>query len=133
MTMKGFTYILDIIRLKGSFLLFLTGKGHPYLTQEGEDREGNPNQYISNFRNGATAGFKYFEFDGTNRVGIVTRGNASGTVKLSTEIDGKAIAEIEISSSDQWKRSEGEMLPLQGVYPLYYTFEGKGKVRSIEF
>ncbi|ETT73280.1 glycoside hydrolase [Paenibacillus sp. FSL R7-277] len=118
---------------RGSFLLFLTGKGHPYLTQEGEDREGNSNQYISNFRNGATAGFKYFEFEGTNRIGIVTRGNATGKVKVSTELGGKAVAEIEVSSSEQWKHFEGEMTSLNRVYPLYFTFEGKGKLDLISF
>ncbi len=33
---------------------------HPYFTQDGEDREENPNQYIANMTNGAVAGFKYF-------------------------------------------------------------------------
>lgn len=26
---------------------------HPYFTQDGEDREDNPNQYIANLRDGA--------------------------------------------------------------------------------
>lgn len=46
----------------GSFLLFLKGRRHPYFTQEGEDREHNPNQYIADLGHGATAGFKYFAF-----------------------------------------------------------------------
>ena len=40
-------------------------EAHPYFTQTGKDREENGDQYIANMRDGATAGFKYFTFDGT--------------------------------------------------------------------
>lgn len=38
---------------------------HPYFTQTGKDREGNGDQYIANMRDGAVAGFKYFDIRGS--------------------------------------------------------------------
>ena len=35
--------------------------GHPYLTQDGKDREQGSDQYIANMCDGAVAGFKYFD------------------------------------------------------------------------
>jgi len=46
---------------------------HPYFTQEGEDREDNPNQYIANMCDGAVAGFKYFNMTNASSVSVKVR------------------------------------------------------------
>ena len=52
---------------------------HPYFTQSGEDRERDPDQYVKNFCDGATAGFKYFDFDGcAHGISVTVRGKAKG-------------------------------------------------------
>lgn len=48
--------------------------GHPYLTQEGKDREQGSDQYIANMCDGAVAGFKYFDLRETSKVRINIKG-----------------------------------------------------------
>ena len=44
----------------------IRGNKHPYITQDGQDRECNPQQYIANMRNYSVAGFKYFDVTDKN-------------------------------------------------------------------
>ena len=56
-----------------------------YITQDGEDRECGPDQYISQIENGTVVGFKYFLFDGTeSRLCVQVRGFAQGTLLFMT-------------------------------------------------
>ena len=50
---------------KGACFSFFTTQiwTHPRLTQDGEDRESDPGQYIANLRDLALTGFKYFDFE----------------------------------------------------------------------
>lgn len=64
--------------------------GHPYLTQDGKDREQGSDQYIANMCDGAVAGFKYFDLRETSKVRINIKGKATGVVYVSTEEGGQA-------------------------------------------
>jgi hypothetical protein len=99
---------------------------HPYFTQTGKDREDNPDQYIANMRDGAVAGFKYFRFEDTKRIQIYGNGNASGKMIVSTEWNGKSVAEIPIVPSKERKEYSADMLPITGIQPLYFRYEGQG-------
>ena len=74
-------------------------KGYPYLTQDGPDREGGPDQYIANMSEGAVAGFKYFDLSGTSKIRINIKGNAFGIVSVSTQENGRPVARIKIKPS----------------------------------
>lgn len=100
---------------------------HPYFTQSGEDREDNPDQYIANFCNGATAGFKYFDFAGNKKIAVTVCGNASGTLVVKDGLDGDVVAKIAIKPCTTRKEYSAEMNMTDGVRPLYFTFEGSGK------
>ena len=100
---------------------------HPYFTQSGEDREDNPDQYIANFCNGATAGFKYFDFAGNKKIAVTVCGNASGTLVVKDGLDGNVVAKIAIKPCTTRKEYSAEMNMTDGVRPLYFTFEGSGK------
>ena len=54
---------------------------HPYFTQEGKGREGR--QYIANMRDGAVAGFKYFDLTETRRVKVWARGRGRGVIRAA--------------------------------------------------
>lgn len=96
-----------------------------YFSQSGADRGNNPNQYIANFCNGATAGFKYFAFDGANKIFVEVRGNADGIIKVT---DGeKTVAQIPIKPCKTRMVYSSELKIQNGVKPLYFTFSGKGK------
>ena len=60
---------------------------HPYFTQTGGDREENGDQYIANMRDGAVAGFKYFDIRGLNTVTVGLSGTAQGAFVLSITPD----------------------------------------------
>ena len=51
---------------------------HPYLTQSGTDRENNPEQYIANMRDGASAVFKYFDVHSISGLGLLLGGTGTG-------------------------------------------------------
>lgn len=100
---------------------------HPYFTQSGKDREDNGDQYIANFCDGATAGFKYFDFVSANHVAVTVKGNAQGTLIVKDNIDGKVVAQIKITPSKGPEEFSAPLEIAKGVKPLYFTFVGKGK------
>ena len=99
---------------------------HPAFTQEGEDRECDPNQYIQNMRDGATAGYKYFAMDGAKHVVVETRGDARGEMVVRDGMGGPVVARVGITPSAGWARHEGGLAIGDGVKALYFTFEGEG-------
>ena len=63
--------------------IFRTGHAKdPYLTQEGKDREENPNQYIRNFNDGCSCTYKYFDLKATKSFGVKLDGKANGKLIL---------------------------------------------------
>lgn len=99
---------------------------HPAFTQEGEDREDNPNQYINNMRDGATAGYRYFNFEKANRIAVSVRGTATGKFVVKDERFGKVVAEIPVQPSKDWTEFEAHLNIETGKHPLYFTYEGEG-------
>ena len=102
---------------------------HPYFTQSGADRESDPDQYIANLRDGATAGFKYFKFDELSKITVMVRGGGTGRMEVRTTPKGDVIAEISIIPSSAWETCEGAVnAPHSGVSALYFTFRGAGSI-----
>ena len=99
---------------------------HPAFTQEGEDRECDPNQYIQNMRDGATAGFKYFAMDGAKAVTVETRGDARGEMVVRDGMGGPVVARVALAPSDGWAKHSGRMAIGDGRKALYFTYEGEG-------
>ena len=113
---------------------FKRAKGcHPYFTQTGKDREENGDQYIANFCDGATAGFKYFDFDGnTQSVGVTFFGKAKGEVVVKTNLDGAPIATIPVDNAKNEQKTFVATASVEkGKKPLYFTFNGKGRPNFI--
>ena len=87
----------------------------------------NGDQYIANMRDGAVAGFKYFEFGGEKRISLTVSGVCSGTVEVSHTPDFKAIiARIPVSAKVEQVNLEGVFAPQKGTQPLYFRFTGEG-------
>lgn len=100
---------------------------HPYFTQSGKDRESEGDQFIKNFCNGATAGFKYFEMEGNKKISVVLRGKAWGVVSVKDGLQGQCVAEIPINSDGGTNKFSSEMRIKDGKTALYFTFIGKGR------
>ena len=111
-------------------------EAHPYFTQTGKDRENNGDQYIANMRDGAVAGFKYFEFKGLKSAAVELRGRAEGEFMLSCTSDFKTVAaRIPVKVNDRCFRDyQAPCVIPDGVQALYCGFFGRGSVdfRSIK-
>lgn len=107
----------------------IRGRHHPYITQDGADRESDPEQYIANFCAGSVAGYKYFDFapGGTPLVvGVRShKGNrAEGVLSVSCSPDLKDAVKIRLSVRGE--TALNCLLPFEGKQPLYFGYEGKG-------
>lgn len=106
---------------------------HPYFTQSGKDRENNPDQYIANFCDGATAVFKYFILDCANKLSVTVRGKGGGTITVKTSKGGNALAEIAIKKGKGIRTVTVPFKVRCGKAALYFTYSGKGRVQFISF
>lgn len=99
----------------------------PKITQDGRDGDEEEG-YIANMRDGATAGFKYFECRGIRKISVRVRGYGSGKLEIKTAWDGPAIGEILVGYSNFWKEYEADILLPDGVHGLYFTYRGPGNI-----
>lgn len=107
---------------------------HPYFTQSGTDREQDDDQYIANMRDGAVAGYKYFQFAQDVMISVKVRGTGSGAMEIRTEEKGTPVCTIPLSQREQWYTFQAEYAtPLQGVKPLFFVYKGDGFVDFKEF
>ena len=106
---------------------------HPYFTQDGEDREDNPNQYIANMNEGSVAGFKYFIFDKIEEISIKVRGKGKGVFIISTELGGRPLTEVQVTAQNNWTTFAAPMKIEAGVKSLYFTYKGEDSVDFISF
>ena len=107
---------------------------HPYFTQSGEDREENPDQYIANMRDGATAGFKYFAFDGLKTVTVALRGAGKGQMEVRLHPDSAPIALFSVHPDASWKQFTSRVnREVAGEQALYFTYTGEGYVDFTAF
>lgn len=68
---------------------------HPGFTQHGADREEDPDQYITNMKNGSIAGFKYFDLRFTTGISVETKGS-TGTLRVWEKPGHRLLAEIPV-------------------------------------
>ncbi|MBR6027526.1 MAG: family 43 glycosylhydrolase [Clostridia bacterium] len=109
-------------------------KAHPFFTQTGKDRMERGDQYIANMRDGAVAGYKYFDFTSTTAIEVEFSGQCSGRLRLSHSPDFQsAVAEMAAVSDGMRKAVRVPMTPEKGVQPLYIRFEGEGSLNLHAF
>ena len=99
--------------------------GHPkdpFLTQEGKDREENPNQYVKNFNDGCSITYKYFDLKKTKSFGIKLDGKAQGKLIMKygeketaqdINVNGEAVIEFPIEKGGEKDQ-------------VTFVYEGKG-------
>ena len=105
----------------------------PYITEErDENYEHGCKPYICNMRTGVVAGFKCFEFDGTEReIALELRGNGKVEVLLDC-LDGEVVAEAE-NTGERWNIVSAELKKTEGVHALYVRcVDGKLDFASVE-
>ena len=108
------------------------GNRHPYITQDGEDRECDPGQYIANVRSGTVFGYRYFEVPagGADLTLTLRLHRANGTLRLAYTPEFQTSLSAEITGDTVRFR-----LTERGKQGLYFRYEGKGSidVMTLEF
>lgn len=94
-------------------------KQMPYITQEPwEGGEMGLRSYICNLQMGAVCGFKYLEFDGSERkLGVLVRGAGKLGICLDTP-DGELIASTGFASNG-WTEAMCGICVQKGVHAVY--------------
>lgn len=104
----------------------------PKITQDGSD--AYPEEaYISNMRDGATAGYKYFVFSNNKRISVKTRGYANGFMEFRLAWNGEVIGKIPVEYTNVWSEHSVEIDIPDGIYPLYISYSGSGSVSLLSF
>lgn len=99
---------------------------HPCITQE------DGYQFIQNMRNGAVAGFKYFDVKESVTLCVTVRGD-EGKLLVSTVKNGKPFMQIDLQQSKTWRKFTSYINVPQGIVPLYFTYIGQGRIDFSEF
>ena len=103
----------------------------PHITNIGEDR------FISEIDNNTLIGYKYFNFDNVNKIGVKYRSgekSPTGELLIKLDMNGNAIAKIDICASENWKTADTVVdIANNTVAPLYFEYKGEGLIDIIEF
>lgn len=111
-----------------------TRKMHPYITQSGEDRENQPEQYITNMQDGSVAGFKYFDFHDAHEISVTVRGTGNGRIYVTDEKQGNILlADIVVTPSQTNITFTAPFMVSNGKHALHFTYKGSGSIDFIQF
>ena len=102
---------------------------HPAFSQDGEDRENDPSQFIRNMCDGSSAGFKYFVPADHIKLSVFTRGD-EGLFEIRDRFNGPLLNTIHLDSNEEFSESETVMidLPKTNRFSLYFTYKGNGHI-----
>ena len=107
---------------------------HPYFTQDKKDDDHSAVQYIANMRDGAVAGFKYFDLQSPSALRVSVGGVCDGCIEVSTAPDfGAVAAKIPVKSTGGRVWLSAPLAAVSGVLPLYFRFVGDGALDFYAF
>lgn len=121
-------------------------EAHPYFTQNGEDRESDPDQYIANMRDGASCGFKYFDIIYPSKITVEvslqctnvedTSSEKARVFEITLDEDTESICSIPLRFREQNKKdlfSADIQKEVAGVHALRMTYKGAGSINFYAF
>lgn len=106
---------------------------HPRFTQEKETEADKPYQYIRNLRDGAAAGYRFFDMKRLRKIAVCVRGDAEGKLLVSVSPSGEAASEIPIARAEQWSNVEASFSVPDGERELWFTYKGDGALSLKSF
>ena len=104
----------------------------PKIMQDGRDGD-EENGYVANIKDTATLGFKYFDIRHIKRIGIATRGYASGDFEIRLMPQGEKIATIHVENTNVWEWAYTDVDIPDGIHSLYFTYRGEGNAAFAAF
>ena len=85
-------------------------------------------------KDGATAGFKYFDLSETKTITVTVRGKGNGSMVVRNGEKGEVIAKIAVKASKEWSDFSGEVKTGNlGKAGLFFTYEGTGAIDFLSF
>jgi hypothetical protein len=102
---------------------------HPYIAEESSGGAVTlRNQFIYNLKDHAVCGFRYLQFDGSEKVlALELRGNFSGSVELVLDDPAaEAWAAIPVKPAERWQATSCDINPIVGTHAVYFRFLGQG-------
>ena len=115
----------------GTFYSVFKGRGRPYFTQSGVDREDNPDQFITNISDETKVTFKDFKFETAKKIEIELSSTSIGYVEVVDESN-DVVAKFNILRCDK-KRYLSDLNIKPGVHSLKFIFHLKGKANFYSF
>lgn len=101
----------------------------PCITQDGEDRECGPDQYITGIRDKCIVGYKYFCFKECRQVRLTVRGEADGILRIRTEEQGADAATLPVKQTGaDWCGITGDFGVRADKCGFYLEYEGEGSL-----
>ena len=96
--------------------------------------DSNGEVFVADLMDNTQLGYKYFDFRNVKKIRVTYRGAGSGAVEARTREGGNTIGSIDLLPSAGWTQASAEV-KLDGVYPLYLRFRGKGRIdlKTISF
>ncbi len=89
-------------------------------------------RFITEIGNNTLIGYKYFAFNGNSKLVITYRGNATGTLLITQQLNGKSVGECTIKPTQNWKSIAIDADFEDGEKPLYLLYKGEGMFDLLE-
>ena len=112
--------------------VYVGGDAFPRIMQDGRDGD-EESGYVANIKDTATLGFKYFDIRHIKRIGIATRGYASGDFEIRLLPQGEKIATIHVENTNVWEWAYTDVDIPDGIHSLYFTYRGEGNAAFAAF
>ena len=109
-------------------------KLHPYFTQDKRDDDHDAVQYIANMRDGAVAGFKYFDMQDAKHIRASVGGKGNGTLEVShTPGFETLIASILVNPDNSSINGWSVLTCEKGKQALFFRYKGEGYIDFYAF
>ncbi len=106
--------------------------GCPKVVQDGRDGDQEFG-YIADISDGATIGYKYFDFKDVKKLTLTVRGYSYGSFEVRTAWDGPVVGVLKGESANFWEEQSCNVKIPNGVSALYLTYRGGGTVQLQKF
>ena len=94
--------------------------------------DASARQYIDGMRDGAVAGFKYFDLSGTTGISLTTRGDAGNFVVATDEEFTNVLGVVPLEASCEWRTFSATLAPDDDNVALFLRYFGSGRVDLLE-
>ena len=84
-------------------------------------------------RDGAWAGFKYFDCTDSRKISITVRGKAHGKIDIFTDMKKEPVASVAINESSDWESYVSDFECNEKKASIFVRFTGKGAIDFKEF